>query len=282
MIALSLLACCGINPMNGWDINETNTGLAGSGIDGASLPLYAGPARPVSGTVIRMMRIDRQLDFSEGNITIEKCLVQPVSVGQGTPLTGGNLYIVDSEIDGSLILDNDDIAFSFAYSGNGSIIRCYIHDTGSGIALRESEYEVTAEGNYVHRLRAGFNAGGASHTDAFTIRRYAGPYAKIINNRFDCSSGHDTGALFLQPTYGLIKNIHIEGNLLEGGGYTLMLEARGYGYESLLEVINNRFNPSGFGVGYVDGGAGWDIWENNYMYDTAGNDCRGDVVMAPE
>lgn len=282
IMTLLLLPCCGNNPLNGWDINETNTGLAGAGVDGASLPLYAGPVRPASGTVIRLMRIDRQLDFSEGDITIEKCLVQPVSVGAGTPLTGGNLYIIDSEIDGSLILNDDDIAFSMGYSGNGAVIRCYIHDTGSGIALGQSDSEVIADGNYVHRLRAGFNSGGASHTDGFTLRYYTGPCAKILNNRFDCSSGHDTGALFLQPTYGLIKNIHIEGNLLEGGGYTLMLEARGYGYGSLLEVVNNRFNPSGFGVGYVDGGSGWDIWENNYMYDPSADECRGEIVAAPE
>ena len=67
----------------GWELDETNTGLAGVGIDRATLPLYDGPAKPAAGAVIVGKRIETALDLSAGNITIERCWIHPTAIGRG-------------------------------------------------------------------------------------------------------------------------------------------------------------------------------------------------------
>src|SRR5512145_2230929 len=52
--------------LKGWQLNEFNTGLAGVGIDRSILPLYTGSDTPADGSVIREMRIEKQLNLSAG------------------------------------------------------------------------------------------------------------------------------------------------------------------------------------------------------------------------
>jgi hypothetical protein len=74
----------------------------------------------------------------------------------------------------------------------------------------------------------------------------------VRNNRFDCNSGNDTGALFIQTYSGNIDNVVIEGNLLEGATYQLVLGA-GYGHNySNMSAINNRMSGTGYGAGNID------------------------------
>lgn len=286
----------------GWELNASNTGLAPKGLSCSSLPLYGGSGKPSAGTVISEKRIDTSLDLSNGNITIEKSCIQPTSVGGGLPLitttdynncpsgcalTPTTVTIRDSEIDGSL-MSASAIAQACAFLGIGTIERNYIHDMGSGICMFNtgSSLSATIQGNYVHQLRAF----GGSHNEAFTIRDFPtdtnpSRYINILNNRFDSSSGNDTGAAFLQ-TYGDdINNVLFEGNLLEGFGYQLGLEA-GFGniYGTSMRVNNNRFSGTGYGVGYVTDaglGYGWSQWTNNYIYNAGAANGQGAPAVEP-
>ncbi len=277
----------GNSSVKGWGLNSSNTGLAGAGIDGATLPLYTGPSTVPAGTVISEKRIDKQLNLNAGNIIIERCLIQPATTGFGTAFIGcGNVNAVatirDCDIDGSLITDNNVVGFSFAFSGSGVIERCNIHDTGSGIWLSNCNREVRAEGNYIHGLRwgVGGSPAGPSHTDGITIRGYSGPSAMIRNNRIDCSSGSDTGSIFFQPYSGFVNNVTVTGNLLEGLGYKLILETNAYGYGGNMVSYNNRFATTGWLVS-ITGGMGWAKWENNYINDPSRNDNKGTSVAKP-
>lgn len=286
----------------GWELDASKTGLAPKGLSCGSLPLYGGSGKPTAGTTISEKRIATTLDLSNGNITIEKSCIQPTSVGGGLPLvtttdynncpsacalTPTTVTIRDSEIDGSL-LSASSIAQACAFLGIGNIERNYIHGMGSGICMFNtgSSLSATIQGNYVHQLRAF----GGSHNEAFTIRDFPtntnpSRFMNILNNRFDASSGNDTGAAFIQTYGGDINNVLFEGNLLEGEGYQLGLEA-GFGniYGTSMRVNNNRFTGTGYGVGYITDaglGYGWSQWTNNYLYNPGGVNGQGSPAIEP-
>lgn len=287
---------------SGWQLDASKTGLAPKGLSCGSLPLYSGGGKPAAGTTISEKRITTALDLSNGNIIIEKSCIQPTSVGGGLPLitttdynncpsgcalTPTTVTIRDSEIDGSL-MSASSIAQACAFLGIGNIERNYIHGMGSGICMFNtgSNLSATIQGNYVHQLRAF----GSSHNEAFTIRDFPtntnpNRFMNILNNRFDASSGNDTGAAFLQTYGGDINNILFEGNLFEGSGYQLGLEA-GYGniYGTSMRVNNNRFTGTGYGVGYITDaglGYGWSQWTNNYIYNPGDVNGQGSPAIEP-
>lgn len=287
----------------GWQLTSQNTGLAPHGLTCGGLPIYTGSTKPASGTIISQVRINSGLDLSNGNITVEKSCIQPTSAGLGLPIITTTNYnicnpdcvvapssvtIRDSEIDGSL-LSQQESAFATGFLGVGSLYRNYIHGLGSGIGIANAglTISVNIEGNYVTGLTAyGDPATTGNHSDAFTIRDFVttnNPSRKAVvkNNRFDCNSGNDTGALFIQQTWGDdIDNVLIEGNLLEGLGYQLQLDGNTYG--SRMYVINNRLSGTGFGAAAMGGsGQGWGTWTNNFINNPSASNNQGAVVPKP-
>jgi hypothetical protein len=271
----------------GWTVNEKTVGLAPFGIIGEDLPVYTGPYMIPAGSYISGVRFTQPVNLHQGNITIEKSLFQPTSSNGAGNLTTttdwsdatnssarGKVVIRDSEFDGTLLSDRN-AAFSFGFTGIADLQRNYIHGLGIGIALMNTgtQYDSIIEHNYVTDTPGWGNAAtDGNHVDAFTIRDFTDavrPDRKAIirNNRFDANAPYNTtGALFIQSWAGRIDNLQIEGNLLEGGGYNLILETKGYGYSN-VSAINNRFVPEGWGATYNSGGEGWATWQGNYRYD---------------
>lgn len=285
----------------GWELDETNTGLAAQGLDCDELEVYAGSSKPEAGSVISEVRIETSLDLSNGDIVIERSCIRPAAVGRGLPVvsttdfnrcndngcavTSSMITIRDSDIDGSLI-SQENVAYSCAFQGVGTIERNHIHDTGSGICFfgTGDTLDAVADGNYVHDLRAFGDAGTTgSHNESFTIRDFdtsENPDRRLVvrNNRLECESGNDSGAMFIQAYAGFIDQVRLEGNLLEGNGYQLVLEANNAGYGMNMAAVDNRFSGTGFGPGYVDDGGqgyGWTTWEDNYIDDPSQPDHRG-------
>jgi hypothetical protein len=283
--------------LKGWQIDATKVGLAPLGLSCTSLPPYTGPSKPAHGTLISGKLISTDMDLSAGGITIERSCVRPSSVGRGTPVLnttdnnvtfqpGADLVTIrDSEIDGSL-LSNEAASLTAGFHGVGTIQRNYIHHFGSGLALISTGLKLDAlyEQNYVtDMLGYGDPATTGNHSDAFTIRDFDTSQvptrtAMIRNNRFDCDSPNATGAFFVQAWSGFIDNVTAEGNLLEGNGYQLILEANASGYGTHMNAINNRFSGTGFGPGYADRGPGWAQWSENYLNDPTKPDNKGAVV----
>jgi hypothetical protein len=278
-----------VNSLKGWQIDENNIGLAGVGINPSTLPLYTGTNKPLAGTVIKEMRIEQQMDLSNGNITIERCLIKPLSIGRGLPIIWNynidnlevlavSAFIRDCDFDCTAIPAGD-IGWSAAFAGSGVIERCNIFGCGSGLWLRGiSPIEVRAENNYIHGLR---HSDPDSHQDGLTIRDYTGPQLIVRNNRIDATAESETGPCFIQAGFGYVDNILIEGNLLEGNNWKLILEAGSKGYGNNLKAINNRFRNTGYGAGYVSGGNGWEDWQENYMNDPIQVDNKGQLVAEP-
>ena len=276
--------------LKGWELDETNTGLkqdysgltdfdaAGADASSGYLPEW-GTLTLYAGATVTDRIISNELNLEAGGITLRRCLIRPVSVGMGMPLiVAGNAVLQDCEIDGSLIPDAN-IVYSIAFSGTGIIERCDIHDAATGIFINNNSRKISvAQGNYIHDLRWISPA----HMDGMTIRGSSGAGLIMRNNRSICGSSEgSTGALFIQPYSSYIDNVLIKGNLLEGYGYTLSLEDRGYGYGENMRAINNRFNPypGSWGPVAVDGGPGWYEWTDNYRYDSSAEDGRGDKIV---
>ncbi|MDX8140994.1 hypothetical protein SK854_02660 [Lentzea sp. BCCO 10_0061] len=285
----------------GWKLTQANTGLAAHGLNCDSLPLYTGPGAPAAGTVISGKRIEQALTLFAGNITVEKSCIRPKNLGETAPLittngpcgsnscqvTGAPVTIRDSNIDGSA-LSAKTIAGSCAFLGVGTLQRNYISGMGSGICFYNTGSSLSglAEGNYVRGLRSD----GESHNDGATVRDFpldknAGRTLTFRNNRIDCSTGNDTGALFIQTYGGDIDNVTVEGNLLEGGGYQLGLES---GFDNLygrnMKSINNRFSGTGWGAAYVSQkGASykWAVWQDNFLHDANAPDAKGKPAGTP-
>jgi hypothetical protein len=291
----------------GWQLSASNTGLAGVGIDKHSLPLYEPPAAEVqygtwyvpAGTVMTDKRIEvGAVILSAGKITFERCWFHPRDIGRGMPLIHNEQkvpplpnVIRDSDIDGTAIALNADgtnpacgsVALS---SGNLRVERCNIQGFGSGVALGGSN-PVAMEGTYIHDLVQGeWSLGsGQSHQDGLTLRDFTGTAAVIRNNHIltNPPSGSATGPLFLQATWSdsFLDNIQIEGNLLAGYGYSLVLERRNGGYGTHLRVSNNRFHSYNGWTTYVEHGPGWAGWRDNYQNDPTQPDNKGAFVADP-
>ncbi|HEX6342928.1 hypothetical protein [Umezawaea sp.] len=281
----------------GWLLTAGNTGLAAHGLSCDSLPLYKGGDAPPAGAVISGVRIETSLTLFAGDITIEKSCVRPNQLNEGSHIvttngpcedscqvTGSPVTIRDSEIDGSK-LSATTIAKSCAFLGVATLQRNYVHGMGSGICFFNTgkTLDAVAEGNYVTKLRAG----GDSHNDGATVRDFptgSNPERRLVfrNNRIDCSTGNDTGAMFIQTYGGDIDNVTLEGNLLEGGGYNLGLEA-GFGnkYGRNMRAVDNRFNSTGWGASYVtDKGLGykWAEWRDNFANNPGVAENEGQAV----
>lgn len=280
----------------GWTITTANVGLASLGINGANLPLYTGPEKPASGTILTNLRFESGLDLSNGNITIERCLFRPTSVGQGMPLVTTTDYntfipvpqpitIKDCDFDGTLLSDYS-AAMSSGFGGIANMINNYIHHFGSGIGMLGTGllHSSLIEHNYVRDLVSyGDPATTGNHCDAYTVRDFPNrdvPTRQLIvrNNRFDCTTDNATGAFFVQAYADEIDNLTAEGNLLEGDGYQLALEWHNSGYSN-VKAINNRMTGTGYGAGYVTGGSGWTVQSENYIYNASNTDGKGTPVI---
>ena len=282
----------------GWELTKNNTGLASFGISGSELPVYTGPYTIPAGSYITGVRFTSAVDLSQGDITIEKSLFQPTSLGQGMPLATttnyngnfesakGKVVIRDSVFDGSL-LSQKIAAFATGFIGIADLQNNYMHGLGTGIMLMNTgtKYDSIIEGNYVTDMVSwGDGATTGNHVDAFTIRDFTDAArpdrtAIIRNNRFDCDTSNATGAAFLQAWSGRIDNVRLEGNLLEGEGYNLILEAKTNGYSN-ISAIDNRFTSTGWGPTYFTGDPGWVNWQDNFRFDPSMADGRGAAVMS--
>lgn len=278
----------------GWQLTADNVGLKPHGLSCDTLPLYIGPAKPLAGTTISMLRVEQPLDLSAGNILVEKSCIKPNTVGSHndylvtttTCVNGncsatqaGNVTIRDSEITAEHLPNSTSLAGADGFIGVGTLQRNYIHGMGSGISFFETGtvHSALAEHNYVTRLRSY----GDSHNEAATIRDFrnaTGRTVKFLNNRLDCSSGNATGGLFIQPTWLPIHNVTVQGNYLEGEGYNLYLERTNNANYGNVRAINNRFRPTGWGASATPSGPGWAEWRDNYRYSATAANNAGQVV----
>lgn len=282
-------------PNAGWTVTRSTVGLAPFGLSCAKLPRYTGGYKVPAGARITGRLITTSLDLSAGDIIINKSCIQPTSVGMGLPavattdyntmkITTTKVIIQNSEFDGSR-LDTKSAAMSGAFLGIADLVSNYVHGFGSGIAMMITGDTLDAliQRNYVTGLVAwGDPATTGNHSDAFTIRDFpahlnTARHLIVRNNRFDCDSGNDSGALFIQTYSGRIDNVSIVGNLLEGNNYQLQLAQLYYPYSN-IRADNNRMSGTSYGPLNVQAGPGFAQFTRNYIYDARAVDGKGQPV----
>jgi Domain of unknown function (DUF4082) len=283
--------------LKGWQLNSANVGLAPYGVSCATLPVYTGSSKPAAGARISKVRITSNLDLSNGDIEIDKSCIKP-NVGNKRALVsndicGSNECIVtspktviirDSEFDAS-DLPVDQIDTACAFRGVGTLQRNYMHDMDSGICFFGTGYlhDAIAEQNYVTLKRNTLTG----HRESATIRDFRlnqrpDRQARFLNNRLDTEGDRVTASLFIQSTWVDIYNVTAEGNYLEGAGYNFYMDKGAYsGTYGNIDLINNRFRPTGWGARAVGSGPGVTEWSENYRYAATGTDCKGVVVPEP-
>ncbi|HWT39925.1 MAG TPA: hypothetical protein VN081_01450 [Dongiaceae bacterium] len=277
----------------GWLKNAGNTGLTSVGISCSNLPIYSGAAKLAAGTSLSRVRFTSPVDFSNGNITIDRACFQPTSAGQGVAIASAvnppaTVTITNTDFDGSR-LDQKTAAFSTCFQGVANILNVYCHHFGSGFNFTGtgSQLDASVSNSYVTDLVAWGNASnGGNRSIAMGVYDYttaSAPSRRFImnNNRFDCSSANAAGALVVQTANGDIANMTIFANLLEGGGYSTGLsQVNSHAYAALV-FTNNRLTNNGLGYGYVQGGPNWDTWSNNFQNDPSKTDNKGATVPRP-
>lgn len=284
--------------LKGWELNLTNTGIAKAGLQESDLTVldlssgedagkgvtnYSG----VPGNIYiyanqtienKIISPSYQLHLTAGNITLKNCIIRPSAIGTGLPaiVADGNARLENCDIDGT-ILGNTGIAIAI----NGTIIGCNIWGFSTGISINNpvGTTQSVCEGNYIHDLE-GFTG---AHMDGITIRVSVGNGVVVRNNRSSVSwttPALVTGALFLQSQEGVLDTVLIEGNLLEGHGYTLSMGISSFTFGTHVRVVNNRFNPypDGWGAVAIQEGISLAEWSSNYLYDSSAPDGKGAVV----
>lgn len=285
--ALNITSGSTSSGLRGWQIDSSNAGLTGKGIDTSSLPLYTGGRIPRGSTISLKKIVD--LDVSEGNIIIDRCwIVSTASNGWPVGSTEGAVLIKDSHIKGSGGLGSfaahpqqtpldKDVTFlrvevsvqggGFSFGGASIVRNCLINNLpGDG----------------------GDPIGEGNHVDGGT-RRIGTAQLNVIDNHIDVrSAGNNaTGAFMIQPTYGFLDNILLRGNLFGGGGY--VISAGNYTpdggptryYGDHIYIDNNRFHATP-AYGYISTqGAALGGWTNNYVNNPANTGNMGTVITYP-
>lgn len=292
--------------LRGWQLNETNTGLAGAGIDKTALPRYTGSMYVPAGTTITGKRIDTELVLSAGNITIDRCWIRPLEYSPGMPLVSSvdwnstfrsaqGVVLKDCDIDGTAMPNTgpgqaDSVT---AFEGLVTMQRCRAYGMGSGIVIRHTGTtgDFLVEGCLFHQFRAwGDPDTTGSHNECGTVRDFASfqnpnRVGVIRNCRFDISStpNNASGALFNTASgadYGTpspMANVTLEGNSFEHGPYNLWLSGS-MGWAN-WRARNNRFKGWAFAPAYTEPGkAGWAEWADNHVLDPTKPDAKGAPV----
>lgn len=293
-IALGTTAGGGPNlGLMGWELTPTNIGLAPYGLVGASLPTYTTNPVPANTTITekRIVWSNGALDLNAGGITIQRCLLQPNPGGTSsdrivesfTPPNPNR--IIDSELDGSLI-GQEEVSKACGLRGIWSeITRCYIHDVGSGICLVDYTdtftYDVTYTNNLIRLLRAfGDPVTTGSHNEAATTRCFRVDLNPSRRMTWDANwietfstggiggpGANDSGGLFIQTIGCAIGNLYVTNNYMtDPGNYDMYADGAGYTASSQFQLVNNRFGPWGYGACAISGFT-WDVQSGNSVYD---------------
>ena len=179
-----------------------------------------------SGTVLENFSMNGTLTISASNVTVRNFKI--VATGNnGIKIQDGlsNVVIEDGEIEGSA---------ASAVSGDGfTARRLHIHDTGADAFSVNNR--ILIEASYITRI------GSREGTHADGLQMTSGGNVVIRGNYFympASDSEHENSQIFMiKPDMGPIDGVTIEGNWLNGGGYSVQV----VGTPTNVAVKNNRF-----------------------------------------
>ena len=246
---------------SGWP-GASNTGWQPTG---AVLTAYTGPTKiTADGTVISGQDISGCLTITASNVTIKDSRIR-CSGYWVVKFEGSNELIEDTELDGM----GSSTVNPALIGANFKAYRLNIHGSADGIHPGSN---ALVQDSWVHDL---VQANG-SHNDAIQMWNVDG--VTIRHNYLD-NANKETSCILPSSNDGYIKNVTVDNNLMNGGGYTVY---GGGGSGAIypvanLSFTNNRFMRSPTGGHWPKGGyygvkayiASGDVWSNNVWDDTS-------------
>lgn len=289
--------------VHGWNLDETNTGIAASGLNETELTEFdlngpdAGKGEWIAGErcilylygnqIIekKIITFTSYMKAVEGGTVIKNCIIRPSDCADGmamVSIAGGT--IENCEIDGSSLGLNN-IAHT-GISASDSVIRnCLIHDCDCGIMAGNNSGLTLIENNYIYNIF--YQAGSDDHLAGCSIWSASGDGIGVFNNRVIIDDqdtvGHTSAAFFSQSLRGKIANVRVEGNLLVSPGYVARITWGGNATSLPFSFINNRMKLIPGGFGYYAGSTDIQItpeWSENYIYNSNADDGKGDLITA--
>lgn len=224
---------------SGW-VNDTNQntvarrvvsvpakpGLLNTGWQGKLTPA-AGMTVTVAGTILENLDVTGTVTVKAKNVTIRNCRINAGSF-YGIKCTSGfsGLLIENCELTGA--------SSAMIFGGNFTARRLNIHHGGSdGI---KATHDVLVEQCWIHHL----GMTPTAHADGVQTHGGGGSNFIYRYNNFDLPSGLpgfvSNSAFILEPDGGLLTDVLINRNWLNGGNYTIY----GSGMSGVM-VTNNKF-----------------------------------------
>ena len=229
-------------------------GSANTGVPTGSA-LEASSATTVSraGAVLEGLDVRGCLTITASDVTVRRSRIRcgseyPVRVSGGAR----GVLLEDVEIDGM------GSPSTTAVGGDGfTVRRADIHDVGDGPRMGDN---TVLEDSWIHDLAAG----GGSHNDG--VQSTGGRNIVIRNNRIE-NPDQQTSCVLIGADLGDIDNVLVEGNLLNGGNYTVYAGSDP-GYRATnIRIVGNRFGRDFvFGPKSVSGsGITWsgNVWADS-------------------
>ncbi len=268
-------------PPNGSWPGPDTTGVP----EGVALtPTYESITVTEPGTVIEGLHlIDACISVRADDVVIRNVRIT------AAPLCGSNLINVGFDQTGVLIEDVeldglDSTGFAAAIGDQGyTCRRCDIHSIGVGAVLNFG----TIEDSWIHDLFEDFDEskGGLSHNETIISNgdpgeRDGAPARASVIRRNNLSNPHgQTSAISLFGDFGPIRDVLVEQNLLNGGGYVVYggsTPGKPFADQAAdVRVLGNHFGTDFFERGGAfgpvsdfDSAAPGNVWSGNVWADT--------------
>lgn len=191
------------------------------------------------GTVIDSMDIRGFVDVKAANVTIKNSIIRggDTTYGRGLVAVGSSAYsltIVDSELVPTTPSPNIDGIRGM----NFTALRVNIHDVVDSVHIRGNNVRV--ESSWLHDNKhydqdPNWN-GNPSHDDSIQVQ--IGSNITVVGN--DISGARNTGLIVTQDT-GVVSNVTVSQNWLDGGGCTINFVQKTFGPIQGLNVADNTF-----------------------------------------
>lgn len=210
------------------------------------------------------------------NVTVRKVRVRgsncdnqhQIDTGYGTY---SGILIEDVEVDGKSLS-----GFGAGIGNSGfTCRRCDIHNVGIGVSMSN---DVVIEDSYIHdMISEGNPATTGSHNTAIVSN--GGSNFTVRHNYLDGETANASSALSLYGDFDPIKNVLVQNNLFNGGGYCVYggsVPGKPYPVATSVRFLDNRFGQKHYpGCGfygsviYFDPRGTGNVWSGN-VWDVTG------------
>ena len=282
-ISITTAAASSVQP--GWLRTPSNTGLAAVGLTSANLTTYGTISSDLTITTPQYRKIfnmgTSQLILTGPGATLTECLVVSSRVsGHGcVQFSGaGGQQIINTDVQCTGTTGEAIAVKSWAEAKD--ILIHSVKITGATIAIWIDSDQNNSNPSVVSECYA-YNflpeTGNQQHRDGFTRRQGTAPIT-VRDSWFSMSEvgvgSFVTGALFIQPTSGVVGRVNAQNCYFSGDGYNAYLQT-----SDSITVNNCRFKSTEWGAVIRQGTMTNHVWTNNYLYaNTPGNGYQGAAV----